>query len=105
VPRVRHYLTDVLKISDDQRLAWIQHWLGAGLQAIETLLAEHSSSGVFCHGDRPTIADICLVTQVTPAKIFDCPLDPYPRVMRIYDNCMAIPAFSDAHPAKQPDAE
>src|SRR5438045_5211419 len=105
VPRVRHYLTDVLRVSDDQRLAWIQHWLGAGLQAIETLLTEHSSSGVFCHGDRPTIADICLVTQVTPAKNFNLPLDPYPRVMRIYDNCMAIPAFADAHPAKQPDAE
>jgi maleylacetoacetate isomerase/maleylpyruvate isomerase len=105
VPRVRHYLTDVLKVSDEQRLAWIQHWLGAGLQAIETLLAEHSASGVFCHGDRPTIADICLVTQVTPAKTFDLPLEPYPRVMRIYDNCMAIQAFADAHPAKQPDAE
>ena len=105
VPRVRHYLTDVLKVSAEQRLAWIQHWLSAGLQAIETLLAEHSSSGFFCHGGRPTIADICLVTQVTPAKIFDLPLDPYPRVMRIYDNCMAIPAFADAHPAKQPDAE
>ena len=39
VPRVRNYLTDVLKVSDDQRLAWIQHWLGAGLQAMETLLA------------------------------------------------------------------
>ena len=33
VPRVRHYLTDVLKVSEDQRLAWIQHWLGAGLQS------------------------------------------------------------------------
>src|ERR1700746_3584246 len=31
VPRVRHYLTDVLKVSEEQRLAWIQHWLGAGL--------------------------------------------------------------------------
>ena len=91
--------------AEGQRLAWIQHWLGAGLQAIETLLAEHSSSGVFCHGDRPTIADICLVTQVTPAKTFDLALDPYPRVMRIYENCMAIPAFADAHPSKQPDAE
>jgi maleylacetoacetate isomerase len=105
VPRVRHYLTDVLKVSDEQRLAWIQHWLEAGLQAIETLLAEHTPSGVFCHGDRPSIADICLVTQVTPAKTFDLPLEPYPRVMRVYDNCMAIPAFADAHPAKQPDAE
>ena len=105
VPRVRHYLTDVLKISDEQRIAWIQHWLDAGLQAIERLLAEHSASGVFCHGDRPTIADICLVTQVTPAKTFDLALDPYPRVMRIYENCMAISAFADAHPSKQPDAE
>ena len=32
VPRVRHYLTDVLKLSDAQRLDWIQHWLGAGLR-------------------------------------------------------------------------
>jgi glutathione S-transferase len=64
------------------------------------LLAEHSSSGAFCHGDRPTIADICLVTQVTPAKTFDLPLDPHPRVMRVDDNCMAIPAFADAHLAK-----
>jgi maleylacetoacetate isomerase len=45
VPRVRHYLTDVLKVSDNQRLAWIQHWLGAGVQAIEVLLAEHPESG------------------------------------------------------------
>jgi len=105
VPRVRHYLTDVLKVSDDQRLAWIQHWLGAGLQAIETLLAEHPSSGAFCHADRPTLADICLVTQVTPAMTFNLSLDPYPRVMRIYDNCMAISTFADAHPSKQPDTE
>src|ERR1700720_109021 len=105
VPRVRHYLTDVLKCSDDQRLAWIQHWLGAGLQAIETLLAEHPTSGRFCHGERPTIADICLVTQVTPAMTFNLSLDPYPRVMRVYNTCMAIPAFADAHPSKQPDAE
>jgi len=105
VPRVRHYLTDVLKLSDQQRLTWIRHWLGAGLQAIEALLAEHPESGRFCHGDRPTVADICLVTQVTPAKTFDCPLDAYPRVMRVYESCMAIPAFADAHPSKQPDTE
>jgi len=103
VPRVRHYLTDVLNVSDDQRLAWIQHW--PGLQAMETLLAERAASGRFCHGDGPTFADICLVTQVTPAQTFDVPLEPYPTVMRVYETCMAIPAFADAHPAKQPDAE
>jgi maleylpyruvate isomerase len=42
---------------------------------------------------------------VTPAKTSDCPLDPYPRVMRVYDTCMAIPAFADAQPSRQPDAE
>jgi len=25
--------------------------------------------------------------------------------MRVYDTCMAIPAFADAQPARQPDAE
>jgi maleylacetoacetate isomerase len=105
VPRVRHYLTDVLKVSDDQRLAWIQHWLGTGLQAMETLLAEHPASGRFCHDETPTVADIRLVTQVTPARTFDCALDPYPPVIRVYETCMAIPAFADALPAKQPDAE
>jgi maleylacetoacetate isomerase len=105
VPRVRHYLTDVLRLSEEQKAAWIQHWLSLGLQAIEVLLAEHPESGSFCHGELPTIADICLVTQVTPAKTFNCPLGPYPRVMRVYDTCMAIAAFADAHPAKQPDAE
>ena len=105
VPRIRHYLTDVLKVRDEQRLAWIQHWLGAGLEAMEALLAEHPASGRFCHGDGPTVADICLVTQVTPAMTFNVPLDPYPRVLRVHETCMATPAFADAHPAKQPDAE
>jgi maleylacetoacetate isomerase len=104
VPRIRNYLTETLGLSEAQKLAWIQHWLRLGLEAMETLLVEHGS-GRFCHGDAPTIADIGLVTQVTPARLFKCPLDAYPRVMRVYDGCMAIPAFADAHPLKQPDAE
>jgi len=95
----------VLKVDDAARTAWIQHWLGAGLEAMERLLAEKKPAGRFCHSDSPTVADICLVTQVTPAKTFDCPLAAYPRVMRVYDSCMAIPAFADAHPSRQPDSE
>lgn len=105
VPRVRNYLTGTLKVSDEQRLAWIQHWLALGLEAMETLLAEHKESGELCHGDTPTLADICLVTQVFPAKMFKVKLEPYPRAVRIYDTCMAISAFADAAPPKQPDAE
>ena len=105
VPRIRHYFIDQLHLSQEQLLGWIGHWLGAGLAAMEALLAEHPQSGRFCHGDAPTIADIGVVTQVTPAKTFGVDLAPYPRVMRAYDSCMAIPAFADAHPAKQPDAQ
>jgi len=105
VPRIRHYLLDELGLAQDQLLGWIRHWYGAGLAAMEALLAEHRESGRFCHGDAPTLADIGLVTQVTPAKMFGLDLAPYGRVVRVYDTCMAIPAFADAHPAKQPDAE
>jgi len=105
VPRIRHYLLDGLKLSQEQLMGWIRHWLGAGLAAMEALLADHRESGDFCHGDAPTLADIGLVTQVTPAKTFGCDLAPYPRVIRVYDSSMAVPAFADAHPAKQPDAE
>jgi maleylpyruvate isomerase len=103
VPRIRNYLADTLKIDEAGRLGWIQHWLGAGLQAMEDLLAEKNPTGRFCHGDTPTVADICLVTQVTPAQLFKCDVGRYKRVMRVYDAAMSLPAFAEAHPRKQPD--
>ena len=105
VPRIRHYLLDELKLSQQQLHGWIGHWLGAGLAAMEALLAEHPESGRFCHGETPTIGDIGVVTQVTPARTFGLDLTPYPRVLRVYDSCVAIPAFAAAHPSKQPDSE
>ena len=105
VPRIRHYILDDWKLGQDRLMGWIQHWIGAGLQAMEELLAEHKESGRFAHGDAPTLADIGLVTQVTPARTFNADLSPYPRVMRVYETVMAIPAFADAAPAKQPDFE
>jgi maleylpyruvate isomerase len=66
-------------------------------------LVEKNPTGKFCHGDSPTVADICLVTQVTPARLFKTDTAAYPRVMRIYDHCMTIPSFAEAHPRKQPD--
>jgi maleylacetoacetate isomerase len=105
VPRIRHYLTDELGLGQERLLAWIGHWLAAGLRAMESLIGEHPGAGRFCHGETPTMADIGLVTQVTPAQTFGLDLAPYPRVMRIYASCMEIPAFAEAHPAKQPDTE
>jgi maleylacetoacetate isomerase len=105
VPRIRHYFDDVLKLPEAAKLAWVRHWVDAGLAAVEAQLAEHRESGDFCHSNRATIADICLVPPVVSARSFGVDLAPYPRVMRVYDSCMAIPAFADAHPSKQPDTD
>jgi len=105
VPRIRHYFEDVLKLDEATKLGWIRHWLEAGLAAMEALLAEHPESGDFCHANAATLADIGLVTQVTPARTFGVDFAPYKRVMRVYDNCLRMPAFADAAPARQPDAE
>ena len=103
--RVLTYLTKQLGVGEDAKLAWYRHWIALGFTALEGLLAGHPNTGRFCHGDTPTMADICLVPQVFNAKRFDCPLDAYPTVMRIHDACQTLPAFAAAAPANQPDAE
>ncbi len=103
VPRIRKYLTEDLGLSDDRLTAWIQRWMGAGLEAMEAHLAAGPGTGKFCHGDRPGLADLCLVPQIVGSRMFGCPMDPYPTAMRIFEACMALDAFADAHPAKQPD--
>jgi maleylacetoacetate isomerase len=103
--RVLNYLTKTMGVSEEAKLAWYRHWIALGFDALEALLADHRDTGRFCHGDAPTIADICLVPQVFNAKRFECPLAAYPTVMRIYETCQTLPAFAGAEPAKQPDAE
>ena len=102
--RVLNYLTGTLGASEDAKLAWYRHWVKLGFDALEPMLAASPHTGTYCHGETPTIADICLVPQVFNAKRFECPLGDYPTVMRIYESCEKLPAFAAAHPSKQPDA-
>jgi len=103
--RVRRYLSSALGLGDAQREDWIRHWIALGFEAIERSLAADGQSGDFCHGDYPTLADCCLVPQVANAQRAKLALDPYPTVRRIHENCLRLPAFTDAAPAAQPDAE
>jgi maleylacetoacetate isomerase len=84
---------------------WYNHWIVQGFNGLERILAEDGQSGEFCHGDEPTLADICLVPQVINAQRFKLDLAPYPTIRRIFANCLTLPAFDRALPAKQPDAE
>ena len=67
VPRVRRYLDHELNLRDTQQAAWRRHWTVETLAALEGHLADHKDTGRFCHGDTPTLADICMVGHVTVA--------------------------------------
>lgn len=105
--RVLKYLKNTLGLSDEAKQEWYRHWMAEGLAAVEALLAQGdpAGTGLFCHGDSPTMADCCLVPQVFNAQRFAIDLAPYPRVARIHAHCAGLPAFVAAHPSRQPDAE
>ncbi len=102
--RVLRFLTKDLGLSEDDKNRWYKHWVETGLGAVEKLLAGHPATGRFCHGDNPTLADICLVPQVANARRFDCDLSNCPTVVAIEQACLEMPAFSSAAPENQPDA-
>jgi maleylacetoacetate isomerase len=103
--RVLNYLTGTLGATDAQKDGWYRYWCDVGLEAIETQLAREPATGTFCHGGAPTLADICLVPQLANARRVDLDLAPYPTLLRIEAACTALPAFANAAPARQPDAE
>ena len=103
--RVLNYLKDTLGLDQPARDAWCRHWMREGFAALEQRLATEPETGRFCHGDRPTLADVCLVPQVVSSQRWGTDLGPYLTVRRIHDACLKLEAFMTAMPANQPDAE
>ena len=91
--------------SDEQVNQWAQHWIDLGLSSLEQMIARQPHRGKYCFGDSPTLADVCLVPQLGNARRYGCDLAKYPAIVQIEKNCMAVAAFADAAPEKQPDAE
>jgi maleylacetoacetate isomerase len=106
VPRVRKYLKEELHLDEAARMKWLRHWLDAASRAVEDVLARDPRTASFCCGERPSVADICLVAHLTSAKMLcDCDPDPYPTARRILGACMQIEAFASEHPLRQPGAQ
>ena len=105
-PRIRTYLEKEMKQDEAARNRWLAHWTMRALEAIEGHLSKEKETGRFCHGEQPSIADICVVSQAIGAlAYFNADTKGIPTVMRIYSQCMEIEAFAKAHPLKQPGAK
>ena len=102
--RVLQYFEQEWNVPQPEREGWVRHWIETGLAAMEALVAGHPSTGEFCEGNAPTIADCCLVPQLYNARRFSVDMGAYPTLVRIEQACLALPAFDAARPEQQPDA-
>lgn len=81
--------------------AWQTRWIAEGFAALEALM---EGPGPWCWGDRPTLAECCVVPQLyaaTSRYAFD--LTPYPRLAALAAAADAHPAFQAAHPERVRD--
>ncbi len=103
--RVLNYVKKEYNQTDEQVNRWGQHWIDLGLSALEQMIVAQPKRGKVCFGDVPTLADICLIPQLGNARRYGCDLSKYPSIVEIEKHCNALPAFANAAPEKQPDAE
>ena len=103
--RVLRYLLHTVGVEEAQKDAWYKYWIDVGLEALEIAVSRDPATGRYCHGDAPTLADVCLVPQLANARRVDMDLSPYPTLVRIDAECQRLPAFANAAPQLQPDFE
>jgi maleylacetoacetate isomerase len=99
--RVLQYLERELHRDKADREEWYRHWVRLGFEALERRLARDDATGRFCHGDAPTLADVCLVPQVFNARRYAVDLEPYPRIAAIDAACRELSQFQAAAPERQ----
>ncbi|PJK09364.1 maleylacetoacetate isomerase [Lysobacteraceae bacterium NML08-0793] len=102
--RVGQYLKAEYALEQGAVEDWMRHWMREGFTAMEAALAQSPATGLFCHGDTPTLADICLIPQLYNAHRFGLELAAFPTLAAIEARCLALPAFATASPENQPDA-
>lgn len=96
------YLTREFKASEEQKAAWLRHWIERGLAALEEERSG-AASDEYCFGAQPTLADCVLVPQLYAAQRFGCDAAKYPHLAAIGERCNRLAAFKAAHPDSQPD--
>ena len=92
--RILKYLKNELGQDQEAVDRWYRHWIAEGFAALEAMAPE---SGLF-GGNRPNLADICLVPQIYNARRFATDLSAFPRLVRIDAACNEMAAFQNAAP-------
>jgi maleylacetoacetate isomerase len=95
------YLKNELGQEQSKIDAWYHHWILEGFEALETMVRP----GPYAFGGEVTLADVCLVPQIYNARRLKVPLDRFPKLVAIDAACAKLPAFEQARPENQPDAE
>ena len=103
-PRVKKYLTSQAGFDEAAWRGWQTQWFGTGLAAMEQRLSSEAATGLFCHGDTVTMADICLASVVNVMAIFKIVVPDIPTIEQIVARCEALKAFAQAAPHRQPGA-
>ncbi|HTL32055.1 MAG TPA: maleylacetoacetate isomerase [Kofleriaceae bacterium] len=91
-----------VKAFGGDEVVWPKSFIADGLAAFERAAGE--TAGKFSVGDTPTIADCCLIPQLASARRFGVDITKLALLLGIEERCLALPAFADAAPDKQPDA-
>jgi maleylpyruvate isomerase len=102
--RILEYLRQQYGCDEAAVNAWCAHWISAGFDAYEALLAADAGRGRYSFGDTPTVADVYLVPQVESARRFKMDLARWPLIQAVDAACGELDAFRRAAPAAQPDA-
>jgi maleylacetoacetate isomerase/maleylpyruvate isomerase len=103
--RVLRYLIKQAGAGSEVKDAWYQHWVKIGLDSMEKQLSGDPRVGQFAFGDQPGLIDACLVPQIFNALSSKMDISTYPTLMKIFHECMKLPAFVEASWEKQIDAE
>ena len=103
-PRVRNHMAATFNLDDEGRMKWVRHWFNAGLDAYEGHLSRDKATGLYCHGDQVTMADLCLVSHAAGTRVFKGTIDNHPTVKRIVEKCLQDDRFASAQPMRQPGA-
>jgi maleylacetoacetate isomerase len=105
VPRIRSYISKDLGLGDEGTAKWLNHWSAESLRIYNDRLSQESQTGIYCHGNELSMADIALASQVVGATgFFGCKLSDYPKVQNIFDALCKVDAFEASLPKHQPGA-